>query len=143
MNEVQKILHLGIYGILKADDKILVIKKSRGPYKNLFDLPGGRPNHGESLLDALKREFLEETNISIKKCTLINNFSFLISYLNEKNENCQFYHIALLYLIDSADTKKYNPNITEEDVCGSLLININQLSDKNSSPLLLKTIESL
>ncbi len=143
MNEIQKILHVGIYGILNVDDKILVVKKSRGPYKNLFDLPGGKPYHGENLLDALKREFLEETNILIKKCTLINNFSFLISYLNEKNENCQFYHIALLYLIDSADTKKHNPTIAEEDVFGCLWININQLSEKNSSPLLLKTMEIL
>lgn len=143
MNEAQKVPHLGIYGFLKNDDKILVVKKSRGPYKNLFDLPGGRPNHGEELIAALKREFLEETNILIKKCTLINNFSFLRSYINEKNENCQFYHIAILYLIDSADTKKYNPAISEEDVCGSLWIDKNQLSQNNSSPLLIKTMEIL
>lgn len=143
MNTVKKILHLGIYGVLKADNTILVIKKSRGPYKNLFDLPGGKPNHGENLFEALKREFLEETNISIRKCTLINNFSFLISYQNEKNENCQFYHIALLYLIDSADINKHNPFIIEEDVYESLWINKDQISLNNSSPLLIKTMKLL
>ena len=33
--------HIGIYGICIIDNKLLCIKKARGPYKNRFDLPGG------------------------------------------------------------------------------------------------------
>lgn len=33
--------HLGVYGILIKNDKILLIKKGNGPYKGLLDLPGG------------------------------------------------------------------------------------------------------
>jgi len=62
---------------------------------------------------------------------------------NHFKENCQFYHIALLYLIDSADMKKYNPAISEEDVYESLWIDKNQISLNNSSPLLIKTMQLL
>lgn len=61
----QKNLHVGIYGVITKDDSILVIRKSRGPYKGLFDLPGGRPLHGEPLEQALKREVAEETGIHV------------------------------------------------------------------------------
>ena len=33
--------HFGVYGICIKDNKLLCIKKERGPYKNRFDLPGG------------------------------------------------------------------------------------------------------
>jgi 8-oxo-dGTP pyrophosphatase MutT (NUDIX family) len=52
----QKNLHVGIYGLIEQDVSILVVRKSRGTYKGLFDLPGGRPSQGEDLLDALNRE---------------------------------------------------------------------------------------
>ena len=33
--------YLGIYGVCLNENKVLCIKKARGPYKNRFDLPGG------------------------------------------------------------------------------------------------------
>lgn len=38
-------VHFGIYGIAlnKNRDKILLVKKTRGPYTGLYDLPGGTP----------------------------------------------------------------------------------------------------
>jgi len=39
--------HVGAYGILIKDGKILLIKKSRGAYKGMYDLPGGGIEFGE------------------------------------------------------------------------------------------------
>ena len=53
--------HFGVYGSIVKDGKILLIKKSRGPYTGLYDLPGGSQEQGESHLETLKREIMEET----------------------------------------------------------------------------------
>lgn len=56
----------GVYGIYIEDGKLLVIHKNGGPYINRFDLPGGSLEEGESLAEAMRREFLEETGIEIE-----------------------------------------------------------------------------
>ncbi|WP_420493492.1 NUDIX domain-containing protein [Rossellomorea marisflavi] len=48
----------GVYGIYAKDGKLLVILKNGGPYIHRFDLPGGSLEDGESLNEAMKREFL-------------------------------------------------------------------------------------
>lgn len=47
--------HLGVYGILIKNDKILLIRKGNGPYKGLLDLPGGTIEFDESPKEALER----------------------------------------------------------------------------------------
>ncbi len=53
-----------VAGIVIEDNKLLLIahKKNNSVY---WLLPGGGVNYGESLEEALKREFLEELNITV------------------------------------------------------------------------------
>ncbi len=52
-----------VYGVIIHDNKILMLRtKSNG---KLF-FPGGGVNIGETLIDALKREIIEETGIEIE-----------------------------------------------------------------------------
>jgi 8-oxo-dGTP pyrophosphatase MutT (NUDIX family) len=41
--------HVGVYGIYIKNNAVLMIKKSRGPYKGMYDLPGGRMEQGETM----------------------------------------------------------------------------------------------
>ena len=53
--------HFGVYGVFLEAAQVLVIRKSRGPYTGLLDLPGGTPEPDETHDQTLARELLEET----------------------------------------------------------------------------------
>ena len=70
--------HKGVYAIIKKNNQILVIRKARGPYTGLYDLPGGTPEDSETPEETLKREIKEETNCD------------LIAYSNKREETIFF-----------------------------------------------------
>ena len=87
--------HIGIYGICIRDNKLLCIKKGRGPYKNRFDLPGGSQKENEGLIETLVREFREETGYQIKgygDCRIYDVF------VEESNRTV--HHIMVFYDVD-------------------------------------------
>jgi 8-oxo-dGTP diphosphatase len=142
MSSIQKVLHIGIYGLIEQDDSILVIRKSRGPYKGLFDLPGGRPSHGEDLLNALHREIEEETGVKAQNYSFLGNFSYLVPYKDDEGCQKELYHIALTYRVKNPDLSSFNNSIIAEDVNGSLWIDRHQLRKEDSSPLLRSILEN-
>lgn len=107
--------HLGIYGILEKDNNILLVKKTRGPYKGLWDLPGGRPEFGESIFETLKREIHEETGISILDYHFMKNEVYICDYF-EEDQRVLMHHTCLIYRITSFDETEMTPNINLEDV---------------------------
>lgn len=141
MGQVKRQMHIGVYGVVKKDNSVLVVHKSRGPYKGLYDLPGGRPEHGEPLVNTLRREFKEEVGFEPKSFSLFKNSSFLVPYINSDDEPCEFYHIALIYRIEESDLSTINAHIHLEDVAGASWVLIEQLTEQNSSPLLLEAVD--
>lgn len=65
----------------KNDDKILMCKREKNPYKGKFNLVGGKVEKNENELQAAYRELQEETGITNKDITLnhIMNFQYIIS----------------------------------------------------------------
>ena len=55
---------LTVDGILIDKKKILLIKRKNEPFKGKWSLPGGFVEYGETVEDAVVREFFEETNLS-------------------------------------------------------------------------------
>ena len=62
---MKQLKHIGVYGLLLKDNKILLIKKCGGPYDGKLDLPGGTIEFNEDIEEALIREFKEEVGIDI------------------------------------------------------------------------------
>jgi len=71
-------LRIRVSGVCLLDDQILMVcHKSIGEKGELWAPPGGGMNFGESAIETLKREFLEETNLEIE----VGNLLFVNEYL--------------------------------------------------------------
>jgi 8-oxo-dGTP pyrophosphatase MutT (NUDIX family) len=57
--------HFGVYARIRDSRRILLVRKTRGPYTGLLDLPGGQPEPGESWPETLERELQEELGLTI------------------------------------------------------------------------------
>jgi ADP-ribose pyrophosphatase YjhB (NUDIX family) len=63
---------LCVDGVLLKDARIFLAKRNVQPYKGYWHLVGGHVDENENPKDALKREFLEETNLKVKIGELID-----------------------------------------------------------------------
>lgn len=62
--------------INKNDDKWLMCRRKKNPYKGLLNLVGGKIEDGEDYLSAAYRELFEETGISDKDISLLHIMDF-------------------------------------------------------------------
>jgi ADP-ribose pyrophosphatase YjhB (NUDIX family) len=63
---------LCVDGVFVKKRKILLLKRNVKPYKGFWHLIGGHVKANESLKEALKREFKEETNLDIEVGEIID-----------------------------------------------------------------------
>ncbi|MBZ4682870.1 MAG: 8-oxo-dGTP diphosphatase [Fusobacteriaceae bacterium] len=70
-----------VAGILVKDDKLLLIQHKKNG-KEYWLLPGGGVDFGETMQEALKREFIEETNLNIN----VNELLFISEAIDPKGE---------------------------------------------------------
>lgn len=136
--EIFKTKHVGCYGIVKNDfNQVLLIKKSRGAYKDKLDLPGGGIEYNESATDTLRREFEEEAGLKIesfKLKTIVTNYC--IWDLDETHKE-DLQHIAIIYdvKINSNDYDKIKKEADGHDSLGAKWYNISDLKEEELSPL--------
>lgn len=61
-----KLVHVAVGVIKNTNNQILIAKRADDAHQGgLWEFPGGKIENGESVLDALKREFKEEVDINI------------------------------------------------------------------------------
>ena len=128
--------HRGIYGIIRRGDKILLIKKARGPYTGLYDLPGGSPEDGETSLETLTREIKEETGCDLIAGKNEREVTILFSaFTAASGEKGCMKHTGVLFDADVSG----EPATTGDglDSNGAVWIDINQLSGENATPFAL------
>jgi 8-oxo-dGTP diphosphatase len=57
---------VGVGAIVLDGDRVLLVKRAHEPLKGEWSVPGGAVDVGETLEDAIRREVLEETGLSIE-----------------------------------------------------------------------------
>ena len=56
---------LAVSAAIFRDGKVLLVRRAGAPAKGLWTLPGGRVEVGETLVEAVRREVMEETGLTI------------------------------------------------------------------------------
>lgn len=96
----------------KENDKILMCKREKEPYKGKLNLVGGKVEKDEDELEAAYRELNEETGITNQdiKLTHLMNFQYKISnielevYMGKLNRDVELVEeVNKLYWIDKKD----------------------------------------
>ncbi|TFE02267.1 NUDIX hydrolase [Jeotgalibacillus salarius] len=132
----------GVYGLYMNNDKLLVIKKSGGPYKNRYDLPGGSLEEGESLFEALDREFTEETGMEILRKTQIGTIDFQLPWLWRNHTHV--HHIAVFYQVEQAGGELKDPHqFDAQDSLGTYWIAEDEITADHVSPLVIEAFNWL
>ncbi|MBQ3695587.1 MAG: NUDIX domain-containing protein [Alphaproteobacteria bacterium] len=128
--------HMGVYGVIKKDNKILVIKKARGPYTGLYDLPGGTPENDETPEETVAREIKEETNCDLTSKSNERTLTILFNrFTGESGLTGCIQHTGVLFDV-SVDG---NPTASGDglDSNGAKWVAIDILSPQNASPFVL------
>lgn len=136
-------IHLWVYGIYRQDDNILMIRKSRGPYTWMYDLPGGGIEFWETIEQALARELDEEVWAKLTSSTYMWNNEYIAPYISATTGNEKmFHHIGIYYTVDLAiESMRTDPD--GHDSLGAEWVSISDLDDVEVSPIALPMIQKV
>lgn len=133
--------HFGVYALISnpAKDSILLIKKVRGCYTGMYDLPGGAPEPHELLEETLTREVFEETGCYITESRQMGAFSALFSFMETDGLPKTLRHLAAIY--DAQIAGDPLAHVEEGQAC--VWVPVKDITDKNTVPLALLALKHL
>ncbi len=140
MREITR-THKGIYGYIEKNNKVLLIRKKRGPYTGMYDLPGGSPEEGETELETLRREIMEETGCKLVDCTSRKEEIVRFEDFTEDDgrPGCLI-HTGILF--DCQVQGEPNINISDLDSNGALWILKQDLTSCNATPFVIISVKA-
>jgi 8-oxo-dGTP diphosphatase len=134
--------HIGVYGLILNEDKVLLIKKGRGAYTGKYDLPGGTIEFGETQTEALEREINEETGLKCKDIELIDGVSHHMQWEKENGEIQELHHIGFVYKVIVDNESSIKDTFDGHDSLGAEWFNIKSINKEILSPFAYKAISN-
>lgn len=91
--------------VIVNNNSILFVRRAQDDFMGgIYELPSGKVDSGENLIDALKREILEETNLVIKNIIgLCNTFDY------KSKNSIQTRQFNFVVAVDNVDALKLDP----------------------------------
>lgn len=132
--------HIGVYGLILDVDKVLLIKKGRGPYIGKYDLPGGKIEFAETQIDALKREISEETGLVCSTIELIDGVSNQVQWEKQNGEIEDLHHLGFLYKVDVENKSYIKDTYDGHDSLGAIWISLRDINKEMLSPFAYKIL---
>jgi ADP-ribose pyrophosphatase YjhB (NUDIX family) len=69
---------LAVSAAIYREGRILLVRRARAPGRDLFSLPGGVVEAGETLAEAVAREVLEETGLTVEPVRLAGHREVIV-----------------------------------------------------------------
>ena len=95
---------VGIGGVLIENDKALLIKRGSEPLLGQWSIPGGTLELGETILEGVAREMLEETGMVVRLLDLIEVFERINPYFPPESRDAvprpRFHFVIVDYLCE-------------------------------------------
>lgn len=88
---------MGVGGVVIRDERALLIRRGSAPLEGEWSIPGGMLEIGETLLEGVQRELLEETAIEVKVLDLIEVFERLTP---DEAGKLKYHFVILDYLCE-------------------------------------------
>jgi ADP-ribose pyrophosphatase YjhB (NUDIX family) len=86
---------LGVGGVVIQNGHALLVRRATEPLKGEWSIPGGLVELGEKLVDAVKREVLEETGLTVEPGEVLELFD---SIWRDGEGRCQYHYVLVDYL---------------------------------------------
>jgi 8-oxo-dGTP diphosphatase len=83
---------VGVGGVVISDGRALLIRRGGPPLEGQWSIPGGMLELGETLIEGVRRELLEETGIEVRVGQLIEVFE----RINLDSDGKTRYHFVVL-----------------------------------------------
>jgi 8-oxo-dGTP diphosphatase len=88
---------VGVGAVVVRDRHALLVRRGKPPNQGLWAIPGGRVELGETLQQAVEREILEETGISVRAGAPIYTFDVI---LRDEDDRVRFHYVIVDMLAD-------------------------------------------
>jgi 8-oxo-dGTP diphosphatase len=85
---------VGVGVVVLRGDRVLLVQRGKAPNKGQWSIPGGKQRLGETVMEAVHRELLEETGVIIEQPALLDVVDFIVP---DENAKIQFHYTVVDY----------------------------------------------
>ena len=83
---------LAVGGVVFHENRVLLVKRNKAPAKGQWAIPGGRVEPGETMVQAVQRELLEETGIVVR----VSDTCYLFESLVNGPDGALLFHYVIV-----------------------------------------------
>ena len=86
---------VGVGGLIKQDDSVLLVKRENEPGRGKWSIPGGLINLGETMKNAVKREVEEEAGLRVDVVEVLDVFDAIIY---DDKSRVRFHYVIVSFM---------------------------------------------
>ena len=88
---------VGVGGVVICDGRALLVRRGKAPLLGEWSIPGGMLETGETIVEGVRRELMEETGVEVRVGELIEVFERIS---RDAEGKAQFHYVVLDYFCE-------------------------------------------
>jgi len=125
---------VGVGGVVVRDERALLIRRGSAPLKGEWSIPGGMLELGETILEGVQRELLEETAIEVRLLDLIEVFERVT---RDEAGKLKYHFVILDYLCEAVRGQAQ----ARSDVTDVAWVRQSELNDYSLTPTATRVVQ--